>query len=87
MSLKRYLRSGWYIYSKLLSEQIFKPLNDCDDRSIMYAPFQTMAQYYVSLGFSGIIYESTVSRSGRNIVMFNKNVAHPTGEIEDYILK
>ena len=77
---------GVYTYTKLLSEQIFEPLCETDDKSIMYAPFQTMAQYYISLGYSGIIYGSTVSSVGRNIVLFDKNAAHPTGTIEDYTL-
>ncbi len=77
---------GVYTHTKLLSEQIFEPLCDTDDKNIMYAPFQTMAQYYISLGYSGIIYGSTVSSLGRNIVLFDKNTAHPTGAIEDYIL-
>ena len=77
---------GVYTYTKLLSEQIFEPLSDTDDKTLMYAPFQTMAQYYISLGYSGIIYGSTVSSKGRNIVLFDKNVAYPIGAIEDYIL-
>lgn len=52
----------------------------------MYAPFQTMAQYYSSLGYSGIIYGSTVSEIGRNIVLFNKNIAKPCGAIEKYTI-
>ena len=78
---------GVYTYTKLLSEQIFEPLSDTDDKTLMYAPFQTMAQYYISLGYSGIIYGSTVSSVGRNIVLFDKNVAYPIGAIEDYNLK
>ncbi len=76
-----------YTYTKLLSRQIFEPLNDTDDKTLMYAPFQTMAQYYISLGYSGIIYGSTVSEVGRNIVLFDKTAAHPIGTIEDYVLK
>lgn len=75
---------GVYTYTKLLSEQIFEPLCDSDDKSIMYAPFQVMAQYYISLGYSGIIYGSTVSDVGKNIVLFDKTTAHPVGVIEDY---
>ncbi len=75
-----------YTHTKLLSEQIFEPLDDADDKALMYAPFQTMAQYYISLGYSGIIYGSTVSSVGRNIVLFDKNIAYPSGAIEDYIL-
>ena len=54
---------GVYTHTKLLSEQIFEPLSDTDDKTLMYAPFQTMAQYYISLGYSGIIYGSTVTSS------------------------
>ena len=75
-----------YTYTKLLSDQIFEPLSDTDDKSKMYAPFQTMAQYYISLGYSGIIYGSTVSSVGKNMVLFDKNIAHPSGMIENYVL-
>ena len=75
-----------YTYSKLLSEQIFEPIDDSADKGTMYAPFQTMAQYYSSLGYSGIIYGSTVSEIGRNIVLFNKNIAKPCGAIEKYTI-
>lgn len=78
---------GVYTYTKLLSEQIFEPISETDDETLMYAPFQTMAQYYISLGYSGIVYENTVSSVGKNIVLFDKNVAHPIGTIEDYVLK
>ena len=73
-----------YTYSKLLSEQIFVPLEKCDKKSHIYAPFQTMAQYYRSLGYSGIIYSSTVCSSGKNIVLFDKNIAYPIDIIEEY---
>lgn len=51
---------GVYTHTKLLSEQIFEPLSDIDDKTLMYAPFQAMTQYYISLGYSGIVYGSTV---------------------------
>ena len=73
-----------YTYSKLLSEQIFEPIDGSADKGVMYAPFQTMAQYYSSLGYSGIIYGSTVSEVGRNIVLFDKKIAKPYGLIEKY---
>lgn len=75
-----------YTYSKLLSEQIFEPLDETDDKNVMYAPFQTMAQYYISCGYSGIIYGSTVCSGGRNLVLFDKGIAHPVGAVEDYII-
>lgn len=77
-------RWGVYTYTKLLSEQIFEPLNVCDNKAIAYAPFQTMAQYYISLGYSGIVYGSTVCPAGKNIVLFDKHMACPVGTIEDY---
>ncbi|WP_314962439.1 RES domain-containing protein [Peptostreptococcus stomatis] len=73
-----------YTHSKLLSEQIFVPLEKCDKKSHIYAPFQTMAQYYRSLGYSGIVYGSTVCSSGKNIVLFDKNMAYPIDTIEEY---
>lgn len=75
-----------YTYAKLLSEQIFVPLNATCNKSILYAPFQTMAQYYISLGYSGIIYGSTVYNKGKNIVLFDKKMALPIGVIEDTII-
>ena len=78
---------GVYTYAKLLSEQIFEPLSEMEDKSIMYAPFQTMAQYYISLGYSGIIFKSTVYERGKNIVLFDKAIAYPQGTIEEYRIK
>lgn len=71
-----------YTYTKLLSEQIFLPLNASDNKKILYAPFQTMAQYYISMGYAGIIFSSTVCPVGKNIVLFDKKIAKPTGTIE-----
>lgn len=79
-----FTRWGVYTYTKLLSEQIFVPLDVSDNKAITYAPFQTMAQYYISLGFNGIVYGSTVCPVGKNIVLFDKQMAHPIGTIEDY---
>ena len=73
-----------YTYVKLLSTQIFKPLDNCDNKAITYAPFQTIAQYYISLGYSGIIYDSTIYLKGKNIVLFDKHMACPVGTIENY---
>lgn len=75
-----------YTYSKLLSEQILIPINNSDDKSIMYAPFHALANYYISLGYSGIIYRSTVFPMGKNIVLFNKEIAYPDGNIEINII-
>ena len=79
-----FIRWGVYSYTKLLSEQIFVPLHASDNKAITYAPFQTMAQYYISLGYSGIVYGSTICPSGKNIVLFDKHMAYPIGTIEDY---
>ena len=82
------LFTRWFVYkyAKLLSEQIFVPLEISDNRTVAYAPFQTMAQYYISLGYSGIIYGSTVCEKGKNIVLFDKQMAFPVGKIEDYVI-
>lgn len=75
-----------YTYCKLLSEEIFLPL-DTEDRDLAYAPFQTMANYFLSIGYSGIIYKSTVQNGGKNIVLFDKRLAHPMGEIVDEVIQ
>lgn len=68
-------------YMKLLSENIFLPLDESDDKSIIYAPFQCLAQYFIQKGYAGIIYKSTVSEKGKNIVLFDKTYAVPVGNI------
>lgn len=68
-------------YMKLLSEQIFLPLDSTDDKSLMYAPFQCLAKYFISKGYSGIIYKSTVCQKGKNVVLFDKRYANPVGKI------
>lgn len=73
-------------YLKLMSEQIFKPLEDTDDRNLMYAPFQCVAQYFLDKGYSGIKYKSTVCESAKDIVLFDKTYAHPVGDIKDFII-
>lgn len=60
-----FTRWGVYTYAKLLSEQIFVLLDATDNKAIAYAPFQTIAQYYISLGYSGIVYGSTVCPVGK----------------------
>lgn len=65
------------LYCKLLSEEIFLPVKS-EDKDVEYAPFQCMAQYFKSLGYDGIIYKSTVSKFGKNIVMFDKMSFEPT---------
>ena len=83
---KVFLQWGVNTYCKLLSEEIFMPI-DTDDKDIEYAPFQTLAQYFLTLGFCGIIYKSTVCKGGKNLVLFDKNLAHPTGTIVDEIIE
>lgn len=86
------LAKGIFTYDEVEKEKrctflkVYDDLFHTDDKTLMYTPFQTMAQYYISLGYSGIIYGSTVSAVGRNIVLFDKNIAYPSGAIEDYVL-
>ena len=69
-------------YSKLLSEQIFLPVSSVN-KKIMYAPFQCIAQYFISKGYDGIIYSSTVYDKANNLVLFDKSMATPTGRVKD----
>lgn len=77
---------GVYTYTKLLSDQIFIPLDSTDNKKNKYAPFQTIAHYFISLGYSGIIYGSTVCPNGKNIVLFDKKMAKPYGNIDEIII-
>lgn len=74
-----------YTYARLLSEQIFLPITT-ENREIMYAPFQCMAQYFLSLGYVGIVYSSTVFPEGKNIVLFDKEMAEPYNQIKNIIV-
>lgn len=75
-----------HTYLKLLSEQIFIPLADTDDKSLMYAPFQCMAQYFGNKGYSGIKYKSTVCTDAKDIVLFDKTLATPRRIIRDFTI-
>ena len=80
----------WYLltYSKMLSTEIFTPIYT-DSQKVKkyeYSPFQTMAKYFEQLGYGGIIYSSTVCTSGKNLVLFNKLSATPTGDLQSYII-
>lgn len=82
---KEFISWTIFTYCKLLSEEIFVPL-DTEDKRIEYAPFQLIAQYFLSIGYSGIIYKSTVCKEGKNLVLFDKSYAHPYGNITDVVL-
>lgn len=74
-----------YTYARLLSEQIFLPITT-EDREIMYAPFQCVAQYFLSRGYVGIVFSSTVFPEGKNIVLFDKQAAEPYNPIKSVIV-
>ena len=63
-------------YANIISSELFVPL-DSDNKSLIYAPFHCIAHYFQSLGYCGIIYKSTVYDKGKNLVLFNKNLAIP----------
>lgn len=69
-----------FTYAKLLAEQIFLPLTT-EDKRLMYAPFQCIAQYFLSKGYTGIVYSSTVFPEGKNVVLFDKTAAYPQGAV------
>ena len=70
-------RWTFYIYLKLLSEQLFVPIEIINDPYLTYAPFHCIANYFFQKGYVGIKYKSTVSEVGENIVLFNKFMAKP----------
>lgn len=75
-----------YMYAKMMSENIFVPI-ETEDKKLEYAPFQTLAVYFIKEGFDGIIYSSTVCPTAKNIVLFNKHYAVPYGDVQDYIVR
>lgn len=72
-------------YLKILSERLFEPVAT-ENKNLMYAPFQLWAKYFESYGYRGIIYKSTVCAKGKNIVLFDKTLAKPFGDIDDKVL-
>lgn len=75
----------WFLlnYCKMMSKNIFKPVEDCS-AELEYKPFQTLAKYFEEQGYVGIKYKSTVFDEANNIVIFDKSFAKPCGEILDY---
>lgn len=73
---------------KLINDGIFKEVNttELSEREIKkikeneYAPFHAFANYIESMGFVGIIYNSTVC-DGLNIVLFDSSYVEPIGDI------
>lgn len=72
-----------YTYAKIMSNNLFVPIKT-QDKKIEYAPFQTLAIYFIRAGFDGIIYSSTVCPNAKNIVLFDKKYAVPFGNVSDY---
>ena len=48
----------------MLSKQIFVPVKT-KDKELMYLPFQCMAQYFLSLGYAGIVFQAQYSLKGK----------------------
>lgn len=76
------LTKKWFspFYAKLLAQEIFKPVES--EKKYMYSPFQCLAMYFKQLGYDGIIYSSVVYPSAKNLVLFDKEMAKPYGDIE-----
>lgn len=75
-----------YTYAKMMSKNIFVPIKT-EDKKLEYAPFQTLAMYFIREGFDGIVYSSTVCPDSKNIVLFDKKYAVPFGCVKDYTIK
>ena len=73
-----------FFYAKLLSQEIFLPVDS--DKEYMYLPFQCLALYFKQLGYDGIIYSSVVYPTAKNVVLFDKLMAKPYGNIEAFIV-
>ena len=73
-------------YASILSKELFVPV-DTENKELTYAPFHCIASYFKSLNYGGIIYKSTVYETGKNLVLFNKTYAMPTGSIIEYVIE
>ena len=74
-----------HYYARLISKRLFEPV-DSPDSKYMYSPFQCLAVYFKKCGFDGIIYASTVYDRAKDMVLFDKNIAYPTGKMSDFIV-
>lgn len=76
------LTKKWFslFYAKLLSQEIFLPVDS--EKKYMYSPFQCLAMYFKQLGYDGIIYSSVAYPMAKNVVLFDKKMANPCGNIE-----
>lgn len=83
--IAHFLKWSAYTYARLLDEQIFVPIETVNKENI-YAPFQCLSQYFITLGYVGIIYSSTVFPHASNVVFFNKDIARPVGHIKETII-
>ena len=57
---------------------------ETEDKKLEYAPFQTLAMYFIREGFDGIVYSSTVCPTSKNLVLFDKKYAIPFDLVKDY---
>ena len=72
-----------HTYAKMMSKNIFVPI-ETEDKKLEYAPFQTLAMYFIREGFDGIVYSSTVCPTSKNLVLFDKKYAIPFDLVKDY---
>lgn len=81
MSVTTYLVK---IYLKLINDSTFKEVNksilDKEEIKEKYAPFHAFANYIENMGYSGIIYNSTVHKGGLNLVLFDRDDVEYFGE-------
>lgn len=71
------------LFANLISYQLFIPLEDeKNNKNDVYAPFHILAKYFISEGYDGIIYRSTVYPGGKNMVLFDKSLAKPVKIVE-----
>ena len=74
-------------YASIMSEELFVPIETSNEQ-FEYIPFHCIAQYFQSFGYQGIIYTSTMCEGGKNMVLFNKEIANPIeSTIDDYIIQ
>lgn len=64
--------SSTFCFLSAFTRNIAQPITE-HDKLIDYVPTQIVSEYLWSKGFDGFLYDSSLSRSGYNLVIFDKN--------------
>ncbi|RKY39221.1 MAG: hypothetical protein DRP72_00340 [Candidatus Omnitrophota bacterium] len=75
--IAHYLEYNDYLTWKNINYEFSKPVSTTDNK-LEYLPTQYLAELFKNAGYDGVKYNSSVSRTGYNLVLFNPKVAKCT---------